>query len=71
MDQRLMNLKVTSIYLGMTEAALRKNIYLRRFDSALIKIGGRIFFDKEKLDKILNDSAIKINKRRSNSWKRR
>ena len=53
-----MNLKVTSIYLGMTEAALRKNIYLRRFDSALIKIGGRIFFDKEPLDKIINKSCI-------------
>ncbi len=57
-QQRLMNCKLTSFYLGMSEAALRKNIYLRRFDSALIKIGGRIFFDKEKLDKIINKSCI-------------
>jgi len=57
-QQRLMNCKLTSLYLGMSEAALRKNIYLRRFDSALIKIGGRIFFDKISLDKIINKSCI-------------
>ena len=49
-DSRLLNCKTAAIYLGMTEAALRKNIYLRRFKESMLKIGGRIYFDKKKLD---------------------
>ncbi len=57
-EQRLMDCKSAALYLGMTESALRKNIHLRRFNKALVRIGGRLFFDKEKLDKLIDDLSL-------------
>lgn len=57
-EQKLMDCKTAAIYLGMTEAALRKNIYLRRFTKALIRIGGRLYFDVEKLDRLIDDFSV-------------
>jgi len=42
----------------MTEAALRKNIYLRRFKKAMVKIGGRIYFDRNKLDALIDQFSL-------------
>ena len=61
-QQRLLNCKMAATYLGMTVPALRKNIYLRRFKKTLVKIGGRIFFDKVKLDRFIEDSALEEGK---------
>lgn len=58
-DPRLLDIRAASSYLGMTEAGLRKNVFLRRFDKALVRIGGRIYFDKEKLDSLLDDLTLK------------
>ena len=57
-EQRLMDCKSAALYLGMTESALRKNIHLRRFNKALVRIGGRLFFDKEKLDRLLDELTL-------------
>jgi len=53
---------MAATYLGMTVPALRKNIYLRRFKKTLVKIGGRIYFDKVKLDRFIEDSALEEGK---------
>lgn len=58
-EPRLMDVKEAAHYLSMSEAALRKNIYLRRFNNVLVKIGGRIYFDKQKLDLLINDMRLK------------
>lgn len=58
LEPRLLDCKSAALYLGMTESALRKNIYLRRFNKALVRIGGRIYFDKQKLDKAIEELAI-------------
>lgn len=57
-ESRLMNCKSAANYLGMTEAALRKNIYLRRFKKAMVKIGGRIYFDRNKLDALIDQFSL-------------
>ena len=54
-ERRLLDCKSAAIYLGMTESALRKNIHLRRFNKALIRIGGRLYFDKQKLDRYIDN----------------
>lgn len=58
-EQRLLDCKAAAAYLGMTESALRKNVYLRRFNNALVRIGGRIYFDKTKLDRLIEDLTIR------------
>ncbi len=55
---RLMDCKQAARYLGITEAALRKRIFLREV-KGLIRLGGRIYFDKPKLDKFLDELEIK------------
>lgn len=57
-EQRLLDCKSAAAYLGMTEAALRKNIHLRRFNKALVRIGGRLYFDVEKLDRLIDDFSL-------------
>lgn len=57
-DPRLMDVRTAAKYLCMSEAALRKNIHLRRFNKALVRIGGRIFLDKHKLDKTIEELSI-------------
>ncbi len=54
-EPRLMNCKAAALYLCMSQGALRKNIYLKRFNKALVRIGGRIYFDKKKLDLLIED----------------
>ncbi len=51
---RLLNCKMAAEYLGMTEAALRKNLFLRRLQEAVIRIGGRIYLDRKRLDGLLD-----------------
>jgi len=58
-QQRLLDIKTAAHYLCMSEAALRKNIFLRRFNNVLVRIGGRIYFDKQKLDLLINDLTLK------------
>lgn len=57
-EQRLMDCKSAALYLGMTESALRKNIHLRRFNKALVRIGGRLYFDVEKLNRLIDDFSL-------------
>lgn len=55
---RLMDCRGTARYLGITEATLRKRIFLREV-KGLIRLGGRIYFDRPKLDKFLDELEIK------------
>jgi len=57
-EPRLLDIRAAAQYLGMTESALRKNVYLRRFNNALVRIGGRIYFDKTKLDRLIEDLTL-------------
>ncbi len=57
-ERRLLDCKSAALYLGMTEQKKKKNIHLRRFNKALVRIGGRLFFDKEKLDKLIDDLSL-------------
>ncbi len=61
-ERRLLNCKSAAAYLGMSEAGLRKNVFLRRFDNVLVRIGGRIYFDKTKLDRLIEDLTLRGNR---------
>jgi len=54
---RLFSVKEAARYLGMSEAALRKRIYLREV-RGLVKIGGRIFLDRKELDRWIEEKRI-------------
>ncbi len=58
---RLMDCKETSRYLGITEAALRKRIFLRQI-KGLVRLGGSIYFDRKKLERFLEEAEIKNGK---------
>ncbi len=54
--QRLLNTKQTASYLGITESALRRRIFQSELTerNGLVRIGSRIFFDKNKLDRFID-----------------
>ncbi|GEM_PF-5606694 len=58
---RLMDCKETARYLGITEAALRKRIFLRQI-KGLVRLGGSIYFDRKKLERFLEEAEIKNGK---------
>lgn len=58
---RLMDIRQTAEYLGLSEAALRKQVFLRNV-GGLIRIGGRLYFDRGKLEKFLDEAEIKTGK---------
>jgi len=57
MDRRLLDIKQTAKYLGITEPALRKRIYLNVLseEEGLIRWERRLFFDKIKLDQYIEN----------------
>lgn len=57
---RLLNCKDAAKYLSMTLPALRKKIFLRQL-RGIVKIGGRVFLDKKKLDLFIDESEIPTN----------
>lgn len=56
-SSRLMDCKQAAEYLGMSLPALRKRIFLRQI-KGLVRIGGRVFFDRKKLDRFIDEAEI-------------
>ncbi len=59
-EKRLLSCKEAAGYLGISELALRKRIFLRQI-KGLIRLGGRIYFDKKKLDSFIDGLEIRQN----------
>lgn len=59
MERRLLPTAEAANYLGMSLAAFRKNVNLRRIPG-LVPIGRRNYFDRVKLDAYINKNDIKI-----------
>ena len=57
-EPRLLSCKEAANYIGITEAALRKRIFLRQV-AGLVRLGGRLYFDRKKLEKFIDDLEIK------------
>ena len=58
MIQRLLTVSEAARYLGISELALRKRIFLRQM-KGLVRLGGRIYFDRHKLDQFVDELEIK------------
>ncbi len=56
-EKRLLNCREAAKFLGITEPALRKRIFLRQV-KGLVRLGGRIYFDRKKLDQFLNEIEV-------------
>ncbi len=56
-EKRLLTCREAAKYLGITESALRKRIFLRQL-KGLVRLGGRLYFDKRKLDKFIDELEI-------------
>ncbi len=56
-DKKLLSFREASEYLGISEAALRKRRFLGQL-RGLIRLGGRLYFDKSKLDKFVDSLEI-------------
>ncbi len=61
-EPRLLSCKEAAIYIGITEPALRKRIFLRQV-KGLVKLGGRLYFDRKKLEKFIDELEIQGDKR--------
>lgn len=59
-DKRLLSCREAAEYLGLSEAALRKRIFLRQI-KGLVRWGGRIYFDRRKLDLYIDSLELKTN----------
>lgn len=55
---RLLSCREAAKYLGITEPALRKRIFLRQV-KGLVRLGGRVYFDRKKLESFLDEIEIK------------
>ena len=49
-SKRLLTVKEAAEYLGISESALRKRIFLGQVDG-LVRLGRRLYFDRPKLEK--------------------
>jgi len=56
-EKRLLDCKEAAKYIGISEAALRKRIFLRQV-KGLVRLGGRLYFDRKKLDKFIDGLEI-------------
>lgn len=56
-EKRLLSCKEAARYLGISESALRKRIFLRQI-KGLVRLGGRIYFDRKKLDWWIDEAEI-------------
>ena len=59
-EKRLLTCREAAKYIGITDPALRKRIFLRQI-KGLLRLGGRIYLDRRKLDKFLDELEIKEN----------
>ncbi len=57
-EKKLLTCKEAAKYLGISELALRKRIFLRQV-KGLVRLGGRIYFDRKKLDQFVDELEIK------------
>ncbi len=53
-NKRLLTVKEAAEYLGISESALRKRIFLGQMEG-LIRLGGRRYFDRPKLEKFIDE----------------
>jgi excisionase family DNA binding protein len=56
-NKRLLTVKEAAEYLGISESALRKRIFLGQMEG-LIRLGGRRYFDRPKLEKFIDELTI-------------
>ena len=59
-EKRLLSCKEAAEYLGISEPALRKRIFLRQI-KGLVRLGGRIYLDKRKLDRFIDSIEVPTN----------
>lgn len=59
-EKRLLSCREAANFLGISESALRKRIFLRQI-KGLCRIGGRIYFDRLKLESFIGEIAIDSN----------
>ena len=56
MEKRLLNIKEASEYLGIPKGSLYKLVWQRRIP--FVKIGKALRFDKEKIDKWIEENTV-------------
>ncbi len=56
-NKRLLTVKEAAEYLGISESALRKRIFLGQVDG-LVRLGRRLYFDRPKLEKFIDELTI-------------
>ncbi len=61
-EPRLLSCQEAAKYIGISEAALRKRIFLRQV-KGLVRLGGRLYFDRKKLEKFIDELEIQGDKR--------
>jgi excisionase family DNA binding protein len=59
-DTSLLTVKDAADYLGISESALRKRIHLGQV-GGLIRLGERLYFDRPKLEKFIDELTIDTN----------
>ena len=67
-DTRLMTVKETAGYLGISESALRKRIFLGQV-RGLIRLGGSLYFDRPKLEKFIDELTIDSRYKKAHNWR--
>jgi hypothetical protein len=58
----------TSYYLGINELNLRKRIHLSQV-SGLIRLGRRLYFDRPKLEKFIDELTIDSRYKKTHNWR--
>lgn len=58
-EKRLLSCKEAARYLGISEPALRKRIFLRQV-KGLVRLGGRVYLDRKKLEKFIDEIEIPV-----------
>jgi len=61
-EKRLLSCQEAAKYIGISEPALRKRIFLRQV-KGLVKLGGRLYFDRKKLEKFIDELEIQGDER--------
>ena len=56
-EKRLLTCKEAARYIGISEPALRKRIFLRQV-KGLVRLGGRLYFDRKKLEQFIDELEI-------------
>lgn len=64
-EKRLLNCKEAARFLGITESALRKRMFLRQI-KGMVRIGGSVYFDRKKLDLFIDSIEVPTSRGKKN-----